>query len=372
MLRYPTLILTAATLLAAAATALAATPVTEQHYLSGKGPGSAVPWEFKVSDGRRAGGWSTIPVPSNWELQGFGGYDYGEGDKQHNEKGYYRVRFAVPPAWKGRAIKVVFEGVMTEATVRVNGVQAGAPHIGGFYRFSYDIARLIDYSPGAGNVLEVDVNKVASDPLSEKAERRGDYWVFGGIFRPVWLEAAPAQSIAHTAIDARADGSLAVQVTLAQPAPGATVEAQVLDAAGKPVGKPFTGAVTEGVVQPLKLAAQFAGPRLWSAETPNLYSLRLTLRRGSKALHTATERFGFRTFELRKGDGLYLNGRKIVIKGVNRHSFRPETGRALDTADNYADARLIKSMNMNTARMSHYPPDPAFLQAADELGLYVI
>ena len=75
---------------------------------------------------------------------------------------------------------------------------------------------------------------------------------------------------------------------------------------------------------------------------------------------------------MRKGDGLYLNGRKIVIKGVNRHSFRPATGRALDPEDNYADARLIKSMNINTARMSHYPPDPAFLRAADELGLYVI
>jgi len=368
------LILTAATLLAAtaAAAAPAATPVTEQRYLSGKGPGSAVPWEFRVSEGRRAGAWRTIPVPSNWELQGFGGYDYGEGDKRHNERGQYRVTFAVPPAWQGRAVRVVFEGVMTEATVRVNGVQAGAPHIGGFYRFGYDIGKLVNYSPGANNVLEVDVNKVASDPLSEKAERRGDYWVFGGIFRPVWLEAAPAQSIAHTAIDARADGSLAALVTLAQPAPGTTVEAQVLDAAGKPVGKPFTGTVAENGAQPLKLAAQFDRPHLWSAETPNLYALRLTLRSGGKALHTSTERFGFRTFELRKGDGLYLNGRKIVIKGVNRHSFRPETGRALDTEDNYADARLIKSMNMNTARMSHYPPDPAFMQAADELGLYVI
>ncbi|MUI16558.1 beta-galactosidase [Massilia dura] len=367
-------ILTAATLLAASgaivAATVAATPVTEQRYLSGKGPGSAVPWEFKVSDGRRAGAWSTIAVPSNWELQGFGGYDYGEGDKRHNERGSYRVKFAVPPAWKGRAIRVVFEGVMTEATVRVNGVQAGEPHTGGFYRFGYDIGKLVKYSAGADNVLEVDVNKVASDALSEKAERRGDYWVFGGIFRPVWLEAAPARSIAHAAIDARADGSLAALVTLARPVPGATVEAQVLDAAGKAVGKPFGVPVDGG--GPVTLSARVAGPRLWSAETPNLYSLRLTLRGGGKALHTVTERFGFRTFELRKGDGLYLNGRKIVIKGVNRHSFRPGTGRALDTEDNYADARLIKSMNMNTARMSHYPPDPAFLKAADELGLYVI
>ncbi|QBE66721.1 glycoside hydrolase family 2 TIM barrel-domain containing protein [Pseudoduganella lutea] len=376
----------ACTLLAAAGNAAAvsppaAAPVTEVRYLSGTGPKTAVPWDFRVTAGRRAGAWSTIPVPSNWELQGFGGYDYGEGEKRFTEQGQYRMRFTVPPAWRGRTIRLVFEGAMTETAVRVNGVAAGAPHVGGFYRFSHDITKLVRFSPDAANVLEVDVSKRATDPLTDKAERRGDYWVFGGIFRPVWLEAAPVQAIAHTAIDARADGTLAALVTLAGSVAGTVVEAQVLDAAGKPVGKPFsaTAATADGAATvpsadatPLRLAATIGQPRLWSAETPNLYALRLTLRHGGKALHTTTERFGFRTFEVRKGDGLYLNGRKIVIKGVNRHSFRPATGRALDPEDNYADARLIKSMNMNTARMSHYPPDPAFLRAADELGLYVI
>lgn len=360
-----------AALCLAAGGAAAATPVTEQVYLSGTGPKTAVPWEFKVSGGRRAGAWSTIPVPSNWELQGFGGYDYGEGDKEYTEQGQYRLRFAVPEAWKGRSIRLVFEGVMTEATVRVNGVQAGETHIGGFYRFGYDVTKLVKHSGGKDNLLEVDVAKQASDPLSDKAERRADYWVFGGIFRPVWLEAAPAQAIAHTAIDARADGSIAATVTLSGAVPGAAVQAQVLDAADKPVGRPFS-ALAGAAGEPLTLAGSVAAPRLWSAETPHLYSLRLTLKQGGRTLHSATERFGFRTFEVRKGDGLYLNGRKIVIKGVNRHSFRPGTGRALDPEDSYADARLIRSMNMNTARMSHYPPDPAFLKAADELGLYVI
>lgn len=358
---------------AGATSAAPAVPVTEQRYLSGAGPATAVPWEFKVSAGRRAGAWSTIPVPSQWELQGFGGYDYGEGDKRHTERGHYRLTFSVPPAWKGRTIRIVFDGVMTEATVRVNGVQAGPTHVGAFYRFGYDITALVRHD--AANILEVDVGKQASDPLSDKAERRADYWVFGGIFRPVWLEAAPPQSIAHTAIDARADGSLAAQVTLARPAPGASVDAQVVDADGTPVGAPFTAAVADASGQedaPLVLSTRIPAPRLWSAETPHLYALRLTLRQGGQALHTTTERFGFRTFEVRPGDGLYLNGSRIVIKGVNRHSFRPRTGRALDPEDNVADARLIKSMNMNTARMSHYPPDPAFLRAADEIGLYVI
>jgi Glycosyl hydrolases family 2, TIM barrel domain/Glycosyl hydrolases family 2, sugar binding domain/Glycosyl hydrolases family 2/Beta galactosidase small chain len=365
-------IVAALILLAAAGVALAAAPVTERRYLSGTGPKTAVPWEFKVSAGRRAGAWSTIPVPSNWEQQGFGGYDYGEGDKRHTEQGFYRLRFTVPPAWRDRAIRLVFEGVMTEATVRVNGVQAGEPHVGGFYRFGYDITHLVRHS--ADNVLEVDVSKEAADPLTDKAERRGDYWVFGGIFRPVWLEAAPPRSIAHTAIDARADGRVTALVTLARPAPGTTVEAQVEDAAGKPVGRPFGARAGQAGTEaaPLRLDATIARPRPWSAETPHLYTLRLTLRERGRALHTTRERFGFRTFEVRPEEGLYLNGRRIVIKGVNRHSFRPETGRALDPEDNVADARLIKAMNMNTARMSHYPPDPAFLEAADELGLYVI
>jgi hypothetical protein len=374
MRAYFTLLCLVLGLLSPPVSAVAAVPVTEQRYLSGAGPGTAVPWEFRVSDGRRAGAWSTIPVPSNWEQHGFGGYDYGEGAKRHNEQGQYRLKFAVPPAWRGRTIRLVFEGVMTEATVRVNGVAAGPAHTGGFYRFSYDITALVTMSGGADNLLEVDVNKVATDAASEKAERRGDYWVFGGIFRPVWLEAAPAQAIAGVAIDARADGTLAAQVTLSQAAPGATVQAQVLDAQGRAVGRPFSAILPDdgGAAQPVALRDTIATPQLWSAETPHLYTLRLTLRRAGQALHTLSTQFGFRTFEVRAGDGLYLNGRKIIIKGVNRHSFRPATARALDPADSEADARLIKSMNMNTARMSHYPPDPAFLQAADRLGLYVI
>ena len=85
-----------------------------------------------------------------------------------------------------------------------------------------------------------------------------------------------------------------------------------------------------------------------------------------------TKRFGFRTFEVRPGDGLYLNGQKIRLKGVCRHSFWPDSGRCLSREISYADVRLIKEMNMNAVRMSHYPPDEHFLDACDELGLYVL
>ncbi len=361
--------LLAATLFPFAANA--AIPQTERHYLSGHSPQDAVPWDFSVSAGRRAGEWTTIPVPSNWEQHGFGNYSYGESPQSYDEHGHYRLRFAVPPAWKGRTIKLVFEGVMTDATVKLNGKPAGPTHIGGFYRFAFDVTSNVTLGQEAGNLLEVDVAKTSSNKFTAKAENKGDYWMFGGIFRPVWLESSPPQAIEHTAIDARADGSLTAEVTLAGAKPGARVEAQVVGADGGNVGKPFSATVGS---QPGKLVlrTRVAAPRLWTAETPSLYTLRLALRQGKTALHASTERFGFRTFEVRKGDGLYLNGKRILVKGVNRHSFRPDTARALSREDSYADARLIKEMNMNTARMSHYPPDPAFLEAADELGLYVI
>ena len=344
---------------------------TEQRYLSGHGPKDAVPWEFSVTGGRRAGESTTIPVPSNWEQQGFGTYNYGqEPVTKAAEHGLYRTRFTVPGAWKGRRIRLVFEGVMTDMSVKVNGTCAGPIHQGGFYRFSYDISKLV--KSGAENLLEADVSKMSANNFTERAERDGDYWVFGGIFRPVYLEAVPKQSIEHAAIDARADGKLRVEVDLGSVRTADCVEAQVLAADGQPMGAPFTVNIPGGGTGHVSLATRITPVRLWTAETPNLYSLSLTLREGGSALHTITERFGFRTFEVRTGQGLFLNGKRILLKGVGRHSFRPETGRALTREDCYNDVRLIQSMNMNAVRMTHYPPDVAFLEACDELGLYVL
>ena len=130
------------------ARALVALPAAEiqtaQLYLSGHGPHDAVPWEFSVTGGRRAGEWTTIPVPSNWELQGFGTYNYGdEPVPKADEHGLYRLHFTVPENWKNRLIRLVFEGVMTDATVKVNGKSAGPVHQGGFYRFRHDVTTLV-------------------------------------------------------------------------------------------------------------------------------------------------------------------------------------------------------------------------------------
>jgi hypothetical protein len=355
-------------------------PKTEFQYLTGRGPKDAVPWDFQITGGRRSGEATTIPVPSNWEFHGFGNFTYGQEINKPVERGLYRRIFTVPESWSGRRINLVFNGVMTDASVKVNGRSAGPTHIGAFYQFKYDVTGLLKKEKGGENLLEVEVAKTSSSAEAELAEHAGDYWVFGGIFRPVWLEAHPPSSIEQVAIDARADGSLTADLTLGfrghirldgTKLSAETIEAQVLGADGQPVGELVTQKIPHGGIGRLRISTQIKDPALWTAETPHLYSLRLS-RKSGEVLHTVTRRFGFRTFEVRDGQGLFLNGQRILLKGVNRHSFRPETGRALSPEDCYADVRLIKSMNMNAARMSHYPPDDAFLDACDELGLYVI
>jgi beta-galactosidase/beta-glucuronidase len=119
-------------------------------------------------------------------------------------------------------------------------------------------------------------------------------------------------------------------------------------------------------------------PKLWNAEEPNLYTAVFTLKNAEgKTLHVERQKFGFRTIEYRhtyngdKEDGVFINGKKVIFKGANRHSFRPETGRTLSKQKNIEDVLLIKSMNMNAVRLSHYPADPEFLDVCDSLGLYV-
>src|SRR6185436_17370878 len=180
---------------------------TEKVYLSGTGNDHTVNWEFFCSSGMNAGKWTTIPVPSCWELQGFGKYDYGfaKDSVRGKEKGLYKYSFDAPVAWKNKVVNIVFDGVMTDAEVKINGQSAGEMHQGAFYAFKYDITKLLKF--GGKNLLEVNVSKHSANESVNAAERRADYWIFGGIFRPVWLEILPAEHIDDIAIDAKADGS---------------------------------------------------------------------------------------------------------------------------------------------------------------------
>lgn len=355
-----------------------AVPLEAQiKYLSGTGPDDAVVWDFFCTGGRKSGVWSKIKVPSCWEQEGFGTYYYGTWRRGKpdddpaipKEQGKYRTEFTVPANWRGRHVRLVFEAVMTDTEVWINGRSAGPVHQGGFYRFHYDVASLVKY--GATNLLEVTVSKESSNQSINLSERRGDYWTFGGIYRPVWLEARPAQFIDWTAIDARADGAFCAHVYLGTPLPGAQVAAQVFDADNRPVGAPLA-ATADAQGNLAIVRGTFNAVKSWTAETPSLYRVQFTLSEDGWPRHRIMERFGFRTLEVRPRDGVYLNGQKIVLKGIDRHCFWPETGRTLSRRQSYSDARLIKEANMNAVRMSHYPPDAYFLEACDELGLYAL
>jgi len=159
----------------------------EIKYLSGRGSDQTVNWEFYCTGGMNSGKWTTIAVPSCWELQGFGKYDYGlaKDDVRGKEEGMYKYSFSVPSSWKNKIVKIVFEGVMTDADVKINGKSAGPIHQGAFYEFKYDISSLLSYS--GKNELEVKVSKHSANESVNSAERKADYWIFGGIFRPVFL-----------------------------------------------------------------------------------------------------------------------------------------------------------------------------------------
>jgi hypothetical protein len=350
-------------------------PQKQVQYLSGRDNTHTATWDFYCTGGRKSGYWTNIQVPSCWEQQGFGAYNYGRDYKTYgknfrfaDEQGKYKHTFSVPADWRAKTVQIVFEGAMTDAEVRVNGQLAGPTHQGAFYRFKYDISPLLKF--GQPNVLEVTVSKMSADASVNNAERLADYWIFGGIFRPVYLEATPKQFIPYTAINARADGSFAANVGLRGLTQATDIKAELVDAAGRVVGTATGHATpTDTVVQ---VRTQVAKPLTWTAETPRLYRARFTLLAAGQPLYQTTETFGFRTIEVRRGKGIFVNGTQIKMKGTNRHSWWPETGRTLNDSIHLMDVKLIKEMNMNAVRMSHYPPDAQFLHLCDSLGLYVL
>lgn len=334
------------------------------QYLSGTDKDHTVKWDFMCTKGRNSGKWSTIPVPSCWEMQGFGSYNYAQDIQNPDEQGLYKYNFRVARQHKGKKVVIVFDASMTDTEVKINGKPAGPVHQGGFYQFKYDITDLIQFEKF--NLLEVTVSKRSANASINRAERKSDFWLFGGIFRPVYLEILPATFIERVAIDAKASGDFNMQV-FTNATGKQTVEAQVYDLKGKAVDKPFQLVAGDSM-----LHHRFANIKLWNPEQPNLYNVVISIKEGAKTIHSIKQRFGFRTAELKEQDGFYVNGKKVIFKGVCRHSEWPETGRTLSRSVHLLDIAAMKDMNMNAVRMSHYPPDKEFLDLCDSLGLFVL
>jgi hypothetical protein len=344
-------------------------------YLSGRDNRTKVQWDFYCTGGRKSGYWTKIAVPSCWEQQSFGAYNYGRDYKTYgknfrfaDEQGIYKLNFAIPKAWANMDVYLVFEGSMTDTEVKINGKAAGEKHQGAFYEFKYNISNKLKF--GSNNLLEARVSKMSADASVNNAERLADYWVFGGIFRPVYLAAYPKQHISHIAIDAKANGDFKMQVYPEHLKQNIQVVSTIIDAKGKVVKSVTSNLRSTDTV--LNLATKVNNPLQWTSETPNLYKVNVALKSGGSTIYQTTEKFGFRTIEIRKGDGIYINGVNVKMKGINRHSWWPETGRTLNDDIQLMDVKLMKEMNMNAVRMSHYPPDKKFLEICDSLGLYVL
>lgn len=331
-------------------------------------------------------GWATLPVPSHWQLNGYGAPHYTNViypfviDPPHvpseNPTGSYRRRFVLPEAWAGMRQLLRFDGVDSAFEVWLN------EHFVGFSKGSrmpaeFDVTAFL--RPGE-NLLAVRVFQWSDGSYLEDQ----DMWWLSGIFRDVTLLAVPTTALWDVTIepglapDLRS-AALRVRAQVAGGrAAGARLEATLLDAAGAETGVAASAAVAAGgeagagETGAVELTAQVQAPRLWSADDPYLYTLALTLRdAGGAVIAASTHRVGFRRFEV-DGPRLRVNGVAVKLRGVNRHEHHPDLGRALPRATMLQDVLLMKQHNINTVRTSHYPPHPYFLDLCDEYGLYVI
>src|ERR1035441_9589354 len=216
------------------ATLPASAQETEIQMLSGQGKDDAVPWKFFCTSGANSGFWTNLPVPSQWDVKGFGTLTYHKDlTNAWDERGLYEHDFPVPQNWSDKRIFLVFDGVMTDTDAKLNGQSVGPVHQGSFYRFKYEVTALVKF--GATNLLEVNVAKHSANKSINNAERNADYWVFGGIFRPVYLEAVPQQFIERVAIDAKADGNFSADIFLNSVTNADEIEAQVQTLEGQNV-----------------------------------------------------------------------------------------------------------------------------------------
>jgi len=264
----------------------------------------------------------------------------------------------------GQGVSGINGGIITNTTITTTA------HQGGFYEFSYDVTTNVVVG-AATNVLNVTVNEWSANASVNAAEREGDYWNFSGIFRPVYLMAKPPANIDRLAVNAQASGQISVDVYLNGLTNNAFLVGQVTDPNNLPLGSSFTNSVPAGATN-VTLTATLPAPQPWSAEFPNLYTLTVSLLDSNRAtLHVVTNLIGFRTITFSNNVGYLINGKKVFLRGITRHEFWPNDGRTTSLAESDLDIGLIKDMNFNAVRMSHYPPNQLFLQECDRLGLYV-
>lgn len=330
--------------------------------------------------------WKSIPVPSNWQLHGYGvpiyvniGYPFGTADPPHiphhnNPVGSYRTDFTIPRTWDDRRIVIHFAGVESAFYLWINGEEVGYSE-GSRTPAEFDITDFV--RPGR-NTLAAEVYRWSDGSYLEDQ----DFWRLSGIYREVFLYATPTLFVDDFQVrtdlgeDYR-DARLVLDVevrNLRQLAAQGRLTVELFDSSGNRAGEPLqtTLSIEPDGLATGRLETELTNPDKWTAEKPNLYRLLLTLTGpGSEVLEVISSRVGFREVEM-KGGRLLVNGVPILLKGVNRHEHDPDTGHTISRESMIRDIRLMKQFNINAVRTSHYPNIPLWYELCDEFGLYVI
>ena len=340
--------------------------------------------------------WKEIPVPSNWQLLGYGtpyyrnlGYTFKRdfpkvmstppknftAYEERNPVGSYRRDFEVPADWNGRQVFIAFDGVDAGFFLWVNGQKVGYSE-NSRNAAEFDITKYIN--PGR-NIVAVEVYRYTTGSYVEDQ----DMWRLSGIFRNVTIWSAPVTHIRDffiktdlddNYINATLDVVAKVKNYSSKPAKASKLFVTVYD--GETVVATYSAidgvpALKPGEEVPIKLSFPVTNPVKWTAETPKLYTTVLTLKRGKKVIETLSARTGFRELEI-KGRTFLANGVPIKLKGVNRHENWPDVGHAVTRDQMIRDLELIKQGNCNHIRTSHYSDDPLWYELCDEYGVWLV
>ena len=345
-----------------------------------------VPANFYAEDFDDSG-WNSIPVPSNWEMQGFGDALFRNVHApfkanppyvpdEYNPTGVYRQTFNIPDNWKGQQVFLRMEKTASASFVYLNGNYIGYNE-GAQEPAEYNLTPYIKL--GKENTLAICVLKYSDGYYLEGQ----DYWRLAGIFDDIWLYATPETRLfdwfVRTDLDETyTDADLYVDVDIKNygkvPEGLFHINATLLDENKKKVtdfaSEPFE--IKANDKTHVKMLCRVNAPKKWTSETPNLYTLEMELIGTDGSLQDAvSQRIGFKETEIR-GETFLLNGVPLKINAQNSHMQHPEMGHAMTEDVIRKDFEILKQFNFNAVRTSHYPPVHEYLELADEYGLFII
>ena len=321
---------------------------------------------FYTLDYKEDSNWHDFTVPGNWEMAGYSPATYWNPD---NASGEFRHWFTVPESWKGRLVRINFDGVQNGAEVWVNGkpVSVTEPswgrdnyHESGWTAWQADITPAVQF--GKTNLLAIRVTKNTKSSNLDS----GDYYFLGGVYRPVTLFSVPATHISDLTITTHLLPGNKARVKVVAAVAGSDPSSVSIQLEGQ---DSITAEVKDGSAELTQIVSK---PKLWSAEQPNLYRLDVALKdsRG-KTVESVTRRVGIREVTIKDGV-LLVNGKIVKLAGICRHDVSATEGTAVGEALWRKDLTLMKAANINSVRTSHYPYGTGFYDLCDEMGFYVI